>query len=267
MSIQTKDLIAEIERWAPLPYAEVWDNSGWQVDHKRPEAVRILVALDPTYAVVQETIEKGADFLLSHHPLFFDPVRRLSAGVDNDGTAIALIRAGINLYSAHTSFDSAPDGMNDVLAEMIGLTGIRLLPDGSSPDENGLYHAFVRQGNFVPLRTFGDICKTVEKVLGIEGQLRIVGPSDAMVKTGAVCGGAGGSLLEDVVKADVDFYLTSDVKHDDALYASAHGLCLIDGGHWGTEHHFIPVMAERLRTAFGDAVEVLESETNKSPWA
>jgi dinuclear metal center YbgI/SA1388 family protein len=280
MSIQTTDLIAEIERWAPLPYAEVWDNSGWQVDLRRPDVTRILVALDPTKAVAEEASEMGADFLLAHHPLFFDPVKRLSAGVDNDGTAIALIRAGISLYSAHTSFDAAPDGMNEVLAEMIGLTGIRLFP-GDAPEDgfhceadednppfvtSGAPHTIARQGDFVPLRTFGEVCQRVEAALGMQGQLRVTGPADAMVKTGAVCGGAGGGFVPDAVQAGLDFYLTGDVKHDDALYAGAHGLCLIDGGHWGTEHHFIPVMAERLRTAFGGAIEVIESEANKSPW-
>jgi dinuclear metal center YbgI/SA1388 family protein len=260
MSIQTTDFIAEVERWAPLPYAEAWDNSGWQVDHRRPEVTRILVTLDPTYAVVQEAKEKRCDFVLAHHPLFFDGVNRLTAGVDNDGTAIELIRAGISLYSAHTSFDAAPDGMNEVLAEMIGLSGVRLFPEDAE-------QAFLRQGDFVPLRTFGDVCKAVEKALGMPGQLRVTGPLDAMLKTGAVCGGAGGGFVPDVVRAGVDLYLTSDVKHDDALYAGAHGLCLIDGGHWGTEHHFIPVMAERLRTAFGDAIEVIESKVNKNPWA
>ncbi|GHU61098.1 GTP cyclohydrolase 1 type 2 [Clostridia bacterium] len=262
MSIQTADLIAEIERWAPLAYAEDWDNSGWQIDLHPPEVSRILVALDPVNAVVGEAREKGADLVFTHHPLFFEPAKRLEAGVDAGGTAIDLIQAGISLYAAHTSFDSAPDGMNAVLAEMIGLSGIRLFPE----KEDGLYHTFARQGDFVPLRTFGDVCLGVEKALGMEGKLRTVGPFDAMVKTGAVCGGAGGCFLEDVARAGLDFYLTGDVKHDQALYARAHGICLIDGGHWGTEHHFIPVMAERLRTAFGAAIEVLESETNKSPW-
>ncbi|MDR0875566.1 MAG: Nif3-like dinuclear metal center hexameric protein [Clostridiales Family XIII bacterium] len=260
MSIQTTDLISEIERWAPLACAEAWDNSGWQVDLRRPEVGRVLVALDLTKAVAEEASEKGADFLLAHHPLFFDPVKRLLDGVDNDGTAIALIRAGISLYSAHTSFDAAPDGMNEVLAEMIGLSGIRLFPGNAE-------QAIARQGDFAPLRTFGEVCQRAEAALGMQGRLRVTGPADAMLKTGAVCGGAGGGFVPDVVQAGLDFYLTGDIKHDDALYAGAHGLCLIDGGHWGTERHFIPVMAERLRTAFGGAVEVLESGTNKSPWA
>lgn len=259
MSIKTTDLIAEIERWAPLENAEPWDNSGWQVNLRKEDVSRILIALDPTKAVAEEASEKGADFLFAHHPLFFMPTKMLEDGVDNGGTAIHLIRSGISIYSAHTSFDSAPEGMNYKLAEMIGLSCINQIPDDGTT-------ALVRYGNFEPPRTFAEICSTVENALCMEGRLRTVGSPEAMIKTGAVCGGAGGSFLADVVKAGIDLYVTSDVKHDEALYAAAHGICLIDGGHWGTERHFIEVMAGRLRNAFGDSIEILESSVNKNPW-
>lgn len=259
MSIKTEDLIAEIERWAPLSGAEVWDNSGWQIDLRQPEVERILVALDPIKPVATEASEKGADFLLSHHPLFFTPIKLIEEGVDNSGTAIHLIKEGISLYSAHTSFDSAPEGMNEKLAEMIGLTGIKSIPDDGTP-------AFLRCGVFEKPCSFGDICDRVEDALEMQGQLKKVGVQNTIIKTGAVCGGAGGFLLPEIVNAGIDFYLTSDVKHDDALYAAAHGVCLIDGGHWGTEHHFIPMMAERLRLAFGDAIDVIESTVNRNPF-
>ena len=259
MSIKTTDLITEIERWAPPECAAVWDNSGWQIDLRKPEVTRILVALDPTKAVACEASEKGADFLLAHHPLFFAPTKMLEEGVDNGGIAIHLIKEGISIYSAHTSFDSAVGGMNDLLAEKIGLSGLRLLPDAEEP-------AFVRCGDFKPPVSFAQICERAEKTLEMQGQIKKVGANDTILKTGAVCGGAGGSQLADIVRADIDFYLTSDIKHDDALYAAAHGLCLIDGGHWGTEHHFISVMADRLRTKFADSVEIIESNINKNPW-
>ena len=259
MSIKTSDLIAKIENLAPLEGAESWDNSGWQINLHKPDVERIFIALDPTKAVSLEASEKGADFLLAHHPLFFTPTKMLEEGVDNGGTAIHLIRSGISVYSPHTSFDSAPKGMNYKLAEMIGISCINPLPDDGTT-------AFIRCGKFDPPRSFAEICKTVEKALCMEGQIRTVGSPDTMIKTGAVCGGAGCSLLADVVKANIDLYVTSDIKHDEALYAAAHGICLIDGGHWGTEHHFISEMGEMLREAFKDSVEIIESTVNKNPW-
>ena len=98
------------------------------------------------------------------------------------------------------------------------------------------------------------------------GQIKKLGDPDTIIRTGAVCGGAGGSLLPEIVKAGIDLYLTSDIKHDNALYAAAHGICLIDGGHWGTEHHFVQEMSNRLNVSFGDKIEILESSVNKNPW-
>ncbi|MDR0357520.1 MAG: Nif3-like dinuclear metal center hexameric protein, partial [Clostridiales Family XIII bacterium] len=121
MSTETKALIEAIEGFAPLDLQEDWDNSGWQINLGREQIARATVALDITNAVIAEAKVLRADLILTHHPLFFVPVKRIDSG-DIVGRYIAeLISAGIGVYSAHTSFDSAPGGMNDALAALLGL--------------------------------------------------------------------------------------------------------------------------------------------------
>jgi putative NIF3 family GTP cyclohydrolase 1 type 2 len=98
-------------------------------------------------------------------------------------------------------------------------------------------------------------------------RLRTIGDPDAPIRTIAVCGGAGGDFIFDAVQDGVDLYITSDVKHHEGIIAAEHGLCLIDGGHWGTEHHFAAVVANHLRGVFGNSLEVYESQVRTDPFA
>jgi dinuclear metal center YbgI/SA1388 family protein len=257
---------------------EDWDNSGWQIRLGQTDISRLLVALEITDAVIGEAVAARADMVLTHHPLFFVPQKKIDVLAFDGGYAARLLRAGISVYSAHTTFDAAPGGMNDVLAEMAGLTGIVPFPPktpGSLADfggaggaglNGGLKNPIARCGVFDPLRLFGDVCADAERVLGMTGRLKTVGDRNTLLSAGAVCGGGGGDLVEAVLNAGIGFFLTSDVKHHQAQWAKERGFCLIDGGHFGTERHFVPVMADRLRGAFGPELDVRETAAVLDPW-
>ena len=116
--------IAEaVEQIAPLPLAEEWDNCGLQVGDPEEQTNRVLVALTPVPEVFDEAVEKGADFLLFHHPLIFDPLKAiLTSSYPGDLVARA-IRNGLAVYAAHTSYDAAPAGVSVALARTLGLRG------------------------------------------------------------------------------------------------------------------------------------------------
>ena len=112
-----------VERIAPLPLAEEWDNCGLQVGDPAAEVGRVLVALTPLPEVFAEAEERGADFLLFHHPLIFQPLGSLDTSLYPGDLLARAIRNGLTLYAAHTSYDAAPAGVSAALAEALGLQG------------------------------------------------------------------------------------------------------------------------------------------------
>jgi dinuclear metal center YbgI/SA1388 family protein len=112
-----------VERIAPLALAEEWDNCGLQVGDPEAEANRVLVALTPLPEIFEEAWEKGADFLLFHHPLIFDPLKTIVTSSYPGGLLARAIRNGHAVYAAHTSYDAAPAGVSVSLARALGLGG------------------------------------------------------------------------------------------------------------------------------------------------
>jgi dinuclear metal center YbgI/SA1388 family protein len=115
------DIAEAVERIAPTSLSEDWDNSGLQVGDPASDANRVLVALTPIDEVFEEAEETGADFLLFHHPLIFNPLKSVDTGSYPGDLLARAVRGGLAVYAAHTSYDAAPDGVSVVLAEVIGL--------------------------------------------------------------------------------------------------------------------------------------------------
>jgi dinuclear metal center YbgI/SA1388 family protein len=279
MSVNTKKLIEAVEALAPPNIQESWDNSGWQINLRKEEVSRVLVALEITEAIADEAKEIGAGLLLTHHPLFFMPMKNIDRGTFEGGYATALIAAGISVYSAHTSFDAAPGGMNDTLAEICGLTNVRpflpdagldvpdgIVADGSEIGSGGAGAPMARAGELEEGLPFWQYADIVAKRIGMEGRIKTTGDTDKMIRSVVVCGGGGGDYVPSVIEQGYDLYITSDLKHHQAQWAKERGLCLIDGGHYGTEKQFEPVMAAHLRKTFGAALDVVETHISCDPF-
>jgi dinuclear metal center YbgI/SA1388 family protein len=275
MSVHTELLIHAIEDFAPLRLQESWDNSGWQINLRRENTERVLVALEITSAVIEEAKRIRADLILVHHPLIFVPLKCVDAkdGTGGGGYVATLVAAGISVYAAHTSFDAAPGGMNDSLADMLGLVNVVPFPpaetsaDTAPGDASGDAKMPIgRVGEFETARTFGDVCRKTEQMLGMEGRLKTVGDPDMLIKKTALCGGGGGDFAEAAIRCGCQLYITGDVKHHQAQWAKENGMCLIDGGHDGTEKHFISVAAKNLRAVFSDRVDIAETSVSADPY-
>jgi dinuclear metal center YbgI/SA1388 family protein len=279
MAIRQQELTTAIERFAPPIMQEAWDNSGWQINLRPGKVNRVLVSLEVTSALADEAERLGADVILTHHPLFFMPMKNIDAETFEGGYAAALIRAGISVYSAHTSFDAAPGGMNDKLAEMCGLVKVKPFfpdakieaPEGIVADGTGIGSAgagapIARSGELEGSLPFWQYIDIVARQIGMEGRVKIVGDPGKPIRRVVVCGGGGGDYIPSVIEQGFDLYITSDIKHHQAQWAKERGLCLIDGGHYGTEKHFVPVAAANLRAEFGDAIEVMETGVSADPF-
>lgn len=129
MSIGCQSFIKQMEQWAPLQYAEEWDNPGLQVGRREKTLNKIMVALTPGEAAVDAAIQAGADMLFTHHPLIFKPVKQINSDTATGRILLKLIQHDINLYCAHTNLDIANGGVNDVLANALQLQDIQPLAD------------------------------------------------------------------------------------------------------------------------------------------
>ena len=123
VGIRARDIIDAVERIAPPSLAEGWDNCGLQVGSRKARTNRVLVALTPLPGVFEEAGEVGADFLLFHHPLIFSPLKSVDAESYPGDLISRAINENLTVYTAHTSYDAAPNGVSVALAGALGLRG------------------------------------------------------------------------------------------------------------------------------------------------
>lgn len=255
----------------PASLAETWDAVGL-VAGRRDRPVRTIhFAVDPVSAVAEEAAQAGADLLITHHPLLLRGVTSVEAGTFKGEVIHRLIESGCALLTAHTNGDSAVGGVNDVLAEILGLTDTQPL----KPAEDGLAEEGLgRIGSLPQGTTFGEFAATVFGILpAVAGGVRAAGDREALVQRVALCGGAGDSLLAAAREAEADVYITADLRHHPASEAreAVRGQrpYLLDVSHFASEWLWLPAAAETLDRRLGDAgfeVEIAVSGINTDPW-
>jgi len=259
-----KTLINIIEEIAPPQLAEDWDNSGVQIYTGSESIGKIMTTLEITGEVIEEAKARRCDMILAHHPLIPAPAFGMIQNIDASDAAgariIELIKNGISVYSAHTSFDSAMEGNNTYTARKIGLRNIRR-PMNDPDSMPGII------GDLPEEMTLIELCDHVEKSLDLwEGYSRAAGNPNGTVRTAAICTGAGFDLIDAAAGNGCDVLITGDVKYHQALKAEDMGIAVIDAGHWGTEKSFALNIAEQLRERCDASVEVIETTINVNPF-
>ena len=239
------DILKYIESIAPSYMAEDWDKIGVNCGRMNRQVKKILVALDPFPHVCREAVERGADLLVTHHPLVWED------GFITDATTqgmciLELLENGIAHISAHTNLDCAPGGVNDTLALALGLKNVDVI-DPKGTDEDGRIWGLMRIGDAEtqPLETFLAAVKTA---LHCDG-LRYVDGGKPVSRV-AVGGGACGSELRSAAKAGCDTFVTSDVKYNQFWDGKELGINIIDAGHFHTENPVCAVLAQKLSAKF-----------------
>jgi len=250
------DILQFVESLAPRSMKMDWDNVGLLCGRRDKGVKKILVALDPFRNVIEEAIQIGADCIVTHHPLIFrSPLMAVNEDSETGRCVLTLIEHGIAAINAHTNFDLAPGGINDVLAQTLGLRDITVInPEGV--DAEGRPYGLLRCGT-VEEQILSDFLVSVKENLHCDG-LRYV-DSGSPVRKVAVGGGSCADEMREALAAGCDTFVTSDVKYNQFRTAYELGLNLIDAGHFHTENPAMPVLAEKLRTAFPDT-EVVFSE-------
>lgn len=250
------DVLTVLQNIAPVSMKMSWDNVGLLCGSGSQEVHRIFIALDPFESVCHEAAQAGADLLVTHHPLIFQPAKAIT---DETGVGRAirfLIRNGISAINAHTNLDCAPGGVNDVLAQALGLSDVQVIcPSGV--DEAGLPWGLLRQGT-VEKQALEPFLATVKAALGSKA-LKYADGGKPICKV-AVGGGSCGSDFMDAVRAGCDTFVTADVKYNQFWEAQEMGLTLIDAGHFHTENPVCAVLAEKLRAAFPEIPVILSEK-------
>jgi GTP cyclohydrolase I len=257
-----KDFLDLLEQIAPTRLAQSWDNPGLQVGSYNQEIQKILLALDPTPRAVQSAKNRGAQLLLTHHPLIFEPISRLEVNRYPHNVIFEAASNGISVVAAHTNLDVAKGGINDILADMLGLQQVKVLEEVNGEEGIGLG----RFGELGEPTLLSQVVEDVKKILHAE-KLRIVGKKALTVRRLAVVGGSGGGMVTLAAQKDADILLTGDVSHHHALEAEYLGIALIDGGHFCTEKPAFRNFAVPLKHALTSrgwkvTVEVDDDEAN-----
>lgn len=265
MTVLLGEVIAALEARYDPALAEGWDAVGLVCGDPGEPVRRVLFAVDPTAAVVDELEATGADLLVTHHPLLLTPVHGVPADDPKGRLVHRLIRAGAGLFVAHTNADRAPDvGVNAALADALGLAGAVPLEPVPTDPRAGLG----RIGELpepIALRAFADL--VARALPATAGGVRVAGDPDREVRRVAVCGGSGGSVLPAAAAAGADVLLTSDLKHHPVSDAGeVPGPALCDVAHWASEWPWLPVAARTLRADLGERVEVAVSAVRTDPW-
>jgi dinuclear metal center YbgI/SA1388 family protein len=233
---------AALENLAPLRLAADWDAVGLLVTPRRPAISRVLACLTLTPAVAAVAVAEESDLVVTHHPLPFRPVARVTPATGTGRVLLDLIGAGCGVWSSHTAWDSAVGGINDLLAERLGLTGIApLTPDPLDPRSG-----FGRGGDFP--RSLAALADQAAAALGVRPVQLVGDPARPAGRVGIVCG-SGGDLVPEVVAAGCDTLLTGEIKLHQAVEADAAGLAVIAVGHHASERFSMDVLAARLAAA------------------
>lgn len=263
-----RDVVAVVERAYDPSWAESWDAVGLVCGDPDAAIRRVLLAVDPVQAVAGEAAAWGADLVLAHHPLFLRPVHGFAADTPKGRVAHGLVRDGRALYVAHTNADVAPRGVSAALAEKLGLCDLAPLATNTGlPDGVGLGRVGTLP-SAEPLRAFA--ARIAAAVPRTAAGIRVTGDPDRLVRTVAVCGGAGDSLLDAVRATPADAYVTADLRHHPASEAIEwEGPALVDLAHWASEWPWLSVAASQLTEslrAAGTTVETRVSTRVTDPW-
>ncbi len=252
-----------LEGIAPRHLAEDWDNPGLLVGSPQREVSRILTALDVSDSVVRQAIREGAEMIVAHHPLLFHPLKSIRTNEPLGHRLQLLLQHDIAVAAAHTNLDIVRGGVNDVLAEAIGLSKLSSFVI-TEQDEDGRTESLGRIGALPQPMTIRAFAEQVKKALPTE-HVRFVDVGDRPVRKVALCSGAGAEFIEKAASMGADVYVTGDVRYHDAQHAAELGMHVIDAGHFGTEFPIVEVLAARLREELQDKghVEVIADRKSK----
>jgi dinuclear metal center YbgI/SA1388 family protein len=260
------DLVAYLEVLAPPKLAEAWDNVGLLVGDREATFGRVMTCLTITPASTAEAIKRRADVIVSHHPLPFQALKRITTDTPTGRMLWDLIRAGVSIYSPHTAFDSAAEGINQHLAEGLDLHDINVLIENPKADGD-ITEGTGRWGWLPDGTTLGGLAGQVKSFLAIE-RVQVVGDLKRPIERVAVGCGSAGEFLTAARDKSCQCLVTGETRFHTSLEAEATEMGLILAGHYATERFGVERLAESIQQRFPE-IEAWASRSEADPlvWA
>ena len=256
MGYKVKDVAAVIEGFAPLSVQEGWDNSGLCVGSPEDEVTSVLFALDCTPELVDEAIDCGADMIITHHPLIFSGLKKISPDDLTGAAVMKAIRAGISIYAAHTNADKVLSGVSGAMASRLSLQNVEILD---------------LDGDGTGLGVVGDLPEplTPEQALALVKEkfsLEVVKasrPGDGLISRVALCGGSGGSLIGAAKRAGAQLYISGDISYHN--FFTPEGFMIMDIGHYESEIEIVDILFSLIKKNFPTFAVRITQNLNSNP--
>lgn len=266
MTARVKDILNILNTEAPFSLAEPWDNVGLLVGNPEQKVTAVIAGLDATNSLVQEAIDRGANTIVTHHPVIFKPLPTINTSEPGGKLLETALSNKIAIIGCHTNFDSASDGVSDILARQLGLGSLApLVPtEGDAQSATGIG----RIGNYTAPIDSGEFLARVLDTLKLS-HVQVIGKIPKRVQNVAVCGGSGSDFADLAFKRKVDVYLSAEIKHSTAIWAQENDFCIIDGTHYATEKPAVSLLVEKLKessTKENWKIEILQTETEHPPF-
>ncbi len=238
--INVEQVLQFMELYAPKTLAEGWDNVGLLVGDLQAQVSRVLCALDVTEAVVQEAVAGKFDLIIAHHPLIFTSIAAVTTQTTTGRAIINAVRNNVAVICMHTNLDCAQGGVNDALAQALGLSAV--VPMGAG--EQGMLGRVGKLPAQMSPAIFADY---VLEALDAGGVRYCNGGTP--IRTVAVGGGACGKLMDFALEKGAQAFVVGECTYDLMQKAEALGLTLVDAGHFATENPIVPKLVEKIKQA------------------
>ena len=263
----TTELVAQvIEKIAPKAWAEDWDNVGLIVGSGATPIERILITLDGTLEVVEEAKAFGAQLIVAHHPIIFQPLKNLRADNAAAQVPLRLLQHRIGYYAAHTNLDKSTFSSSRALGEVLELKKMKILEEpgygvsGYLPKPEMLGDVWTR---FLGCLRQPGVYAHPYDLTGV----RLAGSLEKVVRKVAIVNGSGARFVQNALFKGVDLLITGDVDHHAVLDALEGGMAVADLGHFLSEAPMLQAMHRYLSTDKAlQGIEIRVSSINRSPW-
>ena len=254
--MKVKDIIKVIEDFAPLSVQEGWDNSGLCIGSPETEVKGVILALDCTPELVDEAVACGADMIVTHHPLIFSGLKKITPHTQVGLAVMKAISAGISIYAAHTSADKVLAGVSGDMARKLGLTDVEILQkDG---DETGLGVV----GNLPSPLTSQQALELVKDSFGLK-VMKASKPLEGLISRVAMCGGSGGSLIGEARRSGAQLYISGDISYHN--FFAEDGFMIMDIGHYESEIGIVEILFALLKKNFPTFAVRITQNLNSNP--
>ena len=241
MEYKVKDVTKIIEEFAPLSVQESWDNSGLCIGSPDAAVTSVLLGLDCTPELVDEAIGCGADMIVTHHPLIFSGLKKISPEDQVGEAVIKAVKAGISIYAAHTSADKVIAGVSGAMAAKLGLQNVSIL------DEDGEGTGLGVVGDLPQPLSADEAVTLVKDRFGLK-MMKASRPVEGKISRVAMCGGSGSSLIKAAMSSGAQLYISGDISYHN--FFTREGFMIMDIGHYESEIEIVDILFSLLRKNF-----------------